>query len=499
MTGSREGTRSARAAALRTVIGVVLFGGTAIAILHDWFGLGGAGVSAAINGPLYDMVIVAAGLACLLKAAGAGRERRAWLLIAGAILFWAAAEIYWTLFIEGSPEPPFPTPADIGYLAFYPLAAGGLYLLVKARAEELDWRLWMDGAIAALGTAALAAALIFQLVADRTEGGGLEVAVNLSDPLGDIVLASMAVGIVALTRWRPGRAWTLLLVGLVLSSSADVAYTLQSYGVVPGGDWVEPIYLLSAAFVGSVAWQPEVRSIDPQARFDGWRELIVPGIVAVAMTGLGATQYIGGANLLTTLLWAVTMLAVIVRMAMSINENKRLLEMIRTDRLTGLGSQGQLGIDLARRVSRAGAEPLTLMTLDLNGFKRFNDTFGHPAGDEMLRQLGGQLRDALGTTAAGYRIGGDEFAVLVSGRHSAGDARVAGIAAALSARGSGFEIGASWGAVAIPGEAADPDRALQLADERMYAQKELLRLDRGPEPELRLTVPRSREALEQSQ
>ena len=158
--------------------------------------------------------MVAAGLSCLLRLAQRRPRAAALVAIGGAILFWAAAEIYWTAAILDDPSPPYPSPADIGYLAFYPLAALGLVLLVRARAEEIDWRLWMDGAIAALGTAALGTAFVFDFVADQTSGTALQVATTLAYPLGDIVLLSMVVGVVALTGWRPGRAWTPLLVGL---------------------------------------------------------------------------------------------------------------------------------------------------------------------------------------------------------------------------------------------------------------------------------------------
>ena len=114
----------------------------------------------------------------------------------------------------------------------------------------------MDGLIAALGTAALGAALVFEFVADHATGTPLEVATTLAYPLGDILMLALVVGVVALTRWRPGRTWTLLLVGLGALVVADVAYTLQSTdGSLPGGDWVEPIYLFAAVCLGAEAWQ----------------------------------------------------------------------------------------------------------------------------------------------------------------------------------------------------------------------------------------------------
>ncbi len=393
----------------------MLLGGGALVALHDWAGVGGPGLDMALNGVVYDSVIVAAGFACLLRAGQVRAERRAWLAMAAAVLAWAAGEIYWTAAIEGNPSAPYPSPADLGYLGFYPLAILGLYRLVRARADQLDWRLWVDGLIAALGTASLGAALIFEFVADRTSGSSIQVATTLAYPLGDIVLLAFVVGIVALTRWRPGRTWSLLLAGLTAMAVADIAFTLQTYeATLPGGDWVEPLYLLSAIFIGAVAWQPKAETIRPGARFDGVRELMVPTLVAAVMIALVAMQYFSGASVLTTLLWSATMLAVIVRLALSVRENKRLIEQVRTDALTGLGNQGSLQVDLAAHCETAAAEPFALLLLDLNGFKRYNDTFGHPAGDEMLTQLGGRLQTAVGEAGSAYRIGGDEFVVLLT-------------------------------------------------------------------------------------
>ncbi|HEU4707272.1 MAG TPA: GGDEF domain-containing protein [Solirubrobacterales bacterium] len=476
---------------MRKLVGAVLFGGAAVAILHDWAGIGSAGLDSAVNGPIYDSVIVAAGLACLLRARESRGERAAWLAFAAAVLSWAAAEIYWTLYIEGNASAPYPSPADVGYLAFYPLAVTGLYLLVRARAHALDQRLWMDGAIAALGSGALGAALIFEFVADRTSGSALEVATTLAYPLGDVILLALAIGVVSLTRWRPDRTWSLLLAGLGAMAIADVAYTLQAYeATLPGGEWVEPLYLLAAVFIGAEAWQPEAARINPEARFDGWRELVVPGIVAATMIALVGMQYFNHANALTTLLWSATMLAVIGRLALSLRTNKLLLEQVRTDRLTGLGSQARLEIDLEQRCLHAAAVPLAVALLDLNGFKRYNDSFGHPAGDEILGRLGRRLREALGRDGVAYRPHGDEFVVLIDGEADVG-AVAKRAAEALTARGKGYELSASWGLARVPEEAETPASAMQLADVRMYAQKESRRLA-GPLP-----IP-DREAVEQA-
>jgi two-component system cell cycle response regulator len=463
---------------LRRALAAFLLAGTTVVAIHSWLGVGGSDLDLALNGVLYDSVVLGAGLACLLRALAFPSERRAWLLIGLAVGCWGLAEVYWTAFIEGNPEAPYPSPADIGYLVFYPLAYGGLALLVRARAAEMNWRLWTDGLIAALGTAALGTAFVFDFVADHSSGSTLEMATTLAYPLGDIAMVALVVGVFALTEWRPGRTWGLLLAGLAAMATADVAYTLQwTAGALPGGGWIEPIYLLSAACIGIAVWQPAPAAIRPRPHSRGWRELAIPAFFAVVMIGLFTMQHLSSATGLSTALWASTMLAVIVRLALGARENRALLEQLQTDPLTGLGNSGRMRVDLEALCARASEEsPGAVLFLDLNGFKRFNDTFGHPAGDELLVELGGALREAVGEDGTAYRVGGDEFCVLVSCRPERFATVTRRAAEGLTAKGKGFAVSASWGAATVPAEATEPAEALRLADVRMYAQKESRRV-----------------------
>ena len=82
------------------------------------------------------------------------------------------------------------------------------------------------------------------------------------------------------------------------------------------------------------------------------------------------------------------------------------------DALTGLANRRKLYVDVERalnarrrrRRSRSGI-------FDLDGFKAYNDAFGHPAGDALLARLGRRLADAIGGEGTAYRMGGDEFCV----------------------------------------------------------------------------------------
>jgi diguanylate cyclase (GGDEF)-like protein len=474
---AQSGPRGTGSKVLRLALAVVLFGGTALVLAHDWLGFIGPSIDQLSSGALYDAVVVAAGLACLLRARAVPRERWAWLLIGLGILAWAAGEIYYAWKILENPSPPYPSPADLGFLLLYPLAGAGLVLLIRARAHQLDWRLWTDGVIAALGTAALGAVFIFDYVAENTTGTTIEVATSLAYPVGDIVFLALIMGTMALAGWRPDRTWSLLLAGLAAQAVADVAYTLQATsGALPAGNWVDPIYLISASLLGAVLWAPTA-TLEARERFGAWRELSVPGIFAAVMIGLFAMQYFSATSGLSAGLWAATIIAVIVRLAISVRENRILLDQVRTDTLTGLRNRGAMQIEIEDLFRAASAEaPAAVVLLDLNGFKRYNDTFGHLAGDELLGRLGHQLKNAVQPYGNAYRIGGDEFCVLLSCPEADLDDATRAAATGLSEKGKGYDITASWGVAIVPREASVASEALGLADVRMYAQKESRRL-----------------------
>ena len=144
------------------------------------------------------------------------------------------------------------------------------------------------------------------------------------------------------------------------------------------------------------------------------------------------------------------------------------------DSLTGLPNRRALLADLAERVPEATPErPIILTVFDLNGFKDYNDTFGHPAGDSLLVRVGGRLKDAMAGRAGAYRMGGDEFCTVAwPGRDNEGSVAESA-AEALREHGQGFVVTASCGSVKVPHEASNIEAALRIADKRMYARKGL--------------------------
>ena len=149
-----------------------------------------------------------------------------------------------------------------------------------------------------------------------------------------------------------------------------------------------------------------------------------------------------------------------------------LITAANTDALTGLYNRRRLVADLDAELARAtDADPALLMLCDLNGFKAYNDIFGHPAGDALLARLGAALARDIGDRGRAFRIGGDEFCILARpGRDNIEEViRIA--AGALSEQGEGFAITASHGTVLLPTDAATATEAMRAVDLRMYENK----------------------------
>jgi diguanylate cyclase (GGDEF)-like protein len=144
----------------------------------------------------------------------------------------------------------------------------------------------------------------------------------------------------------------------------------------------------------------------------------------------------------------------------------------RTDALTGLPNRRALIGDLEREVPEPGGQRELLLALfDLDGFKQYNDTFGHAAGDALLARLGERLSAAVGGLGTAYRMGGDEFCLLAEVETGGGEELVWLAAGALSDSGERFDIGCSHGIARLPSDTLSAADALVLTDQRMYEHK----------------------------
>jgi diguanylate cyclase (GGDEF)-like protein len=224
--------------------------------------------------------------------------------------------------------------------------------------------------------------------------------------------------------------------------------------------------------VGCAAWaSPTGRKL----RLDGARVLVMPALFGATALGVLVAHAIEPVHPLGLGLAVGAIAAALVRLGVTFSENLRLLEGTTreayTDSLTGLGNRRRLMEDLERAAADAtAAEPCGLVVFDLDGFKQYNDRYGHPMGDALLGRLG-HLDACVGSHGRAYRLGGDEFCVIARGTR-AELSEIASLATdALSERGRGFDVGCSHGLVLMPEEASDVSHALHVADERLYDQK----------------------------
>jgi len=432
-------------------------------------GPGGA-VRHALNVGIYNNVMIAAGLLCVGRGVARRHERATWILLGAAVIAWGVGNTIWTFTVAGQDDPPFPSAADPFFLAVYPPAYVAIGLLLRSRGARLHASTWLDGVIGGLAIASLGTAVVFETVLGAVGGSRAAVATNLTYPLADLTLIALVVWALAVMGWRPGRAWGLIAAGLLVFSVSDCFYLVGSaegtytYGSATDLGWVAGGVLLAWA-----AWEPAQRRRG--VAVGGWALLVTP--VAFGLLALAVLVYdhFVQLNPLAIGLAALAIIAVIARMAMTFLENVRILERTRmeadTDALTGLRNHRRLMADLDEIVQ--SQRPAVLALYDLNGFKDYNDTFGHPAGDELLRRVARSLAAFVGDRGVAYRMGGDEFCVVFG--NDAGELVLAGAERALRAEGDGFAITAAFGSTTLPAEATTVADALRLADRRMYAHK----------------------------
>ena len=165
------------------------------------------------------------------------------------------------------------------------------------------------------------------------------------------------------------------------------------------------------------------------------------------------------------------------RMARSLREQHRELQhRAHVDGLTGLSNRDFFRQQLREHVS--SGESSALLFLDLDEFKKVNDSAGHEAGDALLIQVAGRLRECVPHSAAVARLGGDEFAVLLAAGARAEDAAAAAmrllqeIQRPITVAGTERRISASIGIALIPLDGGTVDLLLRNADIAMYQAKE---------------------------
>ena len=424
---------------------------------------------------LYYGLLIASGVLCLGRGIVVRAERLQWLLLGCGMLLWTIGDLYYLFFLSGLENVPIPSVADPFYLAFYPVSYVALALLVRSRIRRFHGSLWLDGLIGALTVAALGAAIVFEAVLKSTGGSSLVVATNLAYPLADLLLLALVVGIFAVGGWRLDTTWAFVAAGFAVFAVADSLYLYQTaVGSYVEGTPLDVGWPAATVLIACAAWQPVTRI--EEAVDESWQALTLPTVFAFVGLTLLVYDHFSRINPLALALATAAIGAVIIRAVLAFRERVDLLDTSReealTDALTGLGNRRKFMLDLADELSEDDLAPLVLVVFDLDGFKTYNDSFGHSAGDALLGRMAASLGVAVEGSGRAYRLGGDEFCVLASAAHAGPGGLMEVAATALSEEGEGFLITCSFGSVMLPAEAAELTEALRIADDRMYLHKQ---------------------------
>jgi diguanylate cyclase (GGDEF)-like protein len=298
------------------------------------------------------------------------------------------------------------------------------------------------------------------------------------------VICVAGFGYVALTWDRPGRQ--LLVILFALGVAGGVVVQLLPTERIVRSRWREPFFLAwSVVDLGLVA---ALVATDGGVKSPLALIFFVPVVFAamsyplpsvVAVGALTVAGYLGiaaaegqiGSSYVFFLTVSLSCTAVMSAWQARNQDRQRceLTRVSRADPLTGCLNRRGLADRAAAELAHALREgaPFSLIVLDLDDFKRVNDTHGHTRGDELLCWVVEQLRQATRPTDAIGRLGGDEFAVLLPGTGAGETATVAArIRDALVPRAS-----ASVGAACFPLDGSDLDGLLREADARLYSSR----------------------------
>jgi diguanylate cyclase (GGDEF)-like protein len=325
-----------------------------------------------------------------------------------AIFFWAIGSTVttWNSFYGQSI---WPNTSDICYIIFYPLVLFGLIRALTAKREFRAMEI-VDVVIIIGGVSTLIAALFLKSAMTHFIGNSTTVFLSIVYPIGDIVLLSMAL-IIVLVQRRAVRS-LLFLLGIAIFAATDFYFLYKSattgytFAQLTDDGW-----LLALIFMAEALWhhggEVEVS------------EKIIATFTTSAMIFSGVILTISAINPeiipKVALIPAVATVALsMVRLAAALSQARSAsasLALARIDELTGLANRRSFLAQIENLKSDSG----TLLLLDLDGFKRVNDTLGHQAGDELLRQISLRFSRVVPYGSLLARLGGDEFGVVIPG------------------------------------------------------------------------------------
>ena len=380
-----------------------------------------------------------------------------------------------------------PTPADPLFLLLYPSCALGLVLLIRRREPRRNRTAMVDAATITTGLGLLAWVYVIKPATLGQEIDMLGRAVQAAYPIGDLLLLALMTRLLRGDGRRGAPFWWITgsLGAFLLGDTAWVVV-----GSIPqvGAEFekiqwasrsIDMVFLAAYVLFGLGALHNEAREVGapvaPHPARLGRVHLTLLAAASLIAPGLLAVQLAGGR---VTDGWAIVscctvlFLLVVTRMAQLVRQVERqaaqVRDLARRDELTGLPNRRVWNEDLPRALefARRDGRPMTVALLDLDHFKVFNDTYGHPAGDRLLKEASAAWHGALRAVDLLARYGGEEFVVLLPDAGEAEARQIVERALAATPQGQTFSAG-----VAVWDGSETPDQLVARADAALYVAK----------------------------
>jgi diguanylate cyclase len=431
-----------------------------------------------IDGWLQNGVLVAASLVIYLRVLSVRADRLAWALIGTGVFLYALGNALYFGYVQYLTTVPTPSIADVSWLCCYVFFYAGLVVLVRRRIHVSDRTLLMDGLIAALGVCAIAS-IWLDLLLGKTPGGFVADVVTMAYPVGDLIMLMLTVAAWGLLGARPDRGLSYLGIGMALFVAADTIYAIRvATNTYRAGTMLDPVWAVAAVIIAAAALRPPVEAV--AARIEGWAALVVPALFTLSSLVILVFATTHRLPTETTVLATAALAAGLVRAAMTFREVQQLAVSrteARTDELTGLGNRRQFQEVVGAHISKLGRDgQFAVLLIDLDRFKEINDSHGHSAGDALLVQVGERLSVYLRREDVLVRLGGDEYAAMLSDVSVDEALDVAerirvGLRDAFTVGDIVINIDASIGIASCPASATTVGGLLHCADTAMYEAK----------------------------
>jgi diguanylate cyclase len=359
------------------------------------------------------------------RCSGWPRLQRAWRLLAAAAFAYLLGAVAQTVY-ELVGRKPYPSAADALYLVFYPLMLGGVLSFPVARRGATERvRLALDLAIVALGASTV---VVYVVLGPTAVAGGdpFQAAISIAYPVGDMVLlVGLASVLLRGSATSARRALQVLALGIGLYVAADLVYGwITLHSSYSGGDRVDTLWMLAiAATAIAAAAQGHARAPEEVVPARARVSIVPYAAVAMAFAVLILSdrhdEFFPGLAMpiLAVLLAALVVSRQLLAQRDLARAQGELRHLALHDALTGLPNRTLILDRAEQMLARARRDQTSagVLFVDLDDFKQVNDTFGHGAGDKLLRAAAARLSTVVRESDTVARLGGDEFMILLDG------------------------------------------------------------------------------------